>query len=96
MNRKDLLVKEYMMLLQTQNGGKVIVDTRPALQAQLDKIESLGYVQLDRILKFIKSYFITTVEPDGERVHHLEDKEWQSVKSRLNNIKICSSRTLED
>lgn len=37
MNREDLLVEEYMILLQTQNGDKVIVDTRPALQAQLDK-----------------------------------------------------------
>ena len=33
-----ILLDEYMMLLQTQNGGKVIVDTRPALKDQLKKI----------------------------------------------------------
>jgi len=33
-----ILVDDYMMLLQRQNGDKVIVDTRPALKAQLKKV----------------------------------------------------------
>lgn len=44
---EELLVEEYMMLLQTQNGGKVIVDTRPALKAQLTKLNKLGWMSPD-------------------------------------------------
>jgi len=62
MNREDLLVKEYMMMLQTQNGGKVIVDTRPALQAQLDKIESLGSIQSETKQKLINQITVDFVE----------------------------------
>ena len=44
------LLSEYMMLLQTQNGGKVIVDTRPALELQIKKAEPL--IRADEAKKF--------------------------------------------
>lgn len=31
---------------------------------------------------FIESYLVTTVHPEGD-MHHIDDKEWQSVKLKL-------------
>ena len=36
----------------------------------------------DEVLAFIESYFVTTIEPDGEQMHHIDNTEWQSVKVR--------------
>lgn len=35
-----------------------------------------------RAVEFIESYLVTTVHPEGD-MHHIDDKEWQSVKQRL-------------
>jgi len=33
-------------------------------------------------VEFIRSYLVTTVHSGGD-VHHIDDKEWQSVEQRL-------------
>ena len=40
---------------------------------------------LESVLQFIESYFVTTVEA-GAEVHHIDDTEWQSVRSRCFKI----------
>lgn len=40
----------------------------------------------EKIVKFIESYFVTTLEPDGTKMHHIDDAEWQSVKERALRI----------
>jgi len=35
-----------------------------------------------KAVDFIESYLVTTVCPEGN-MHHIDDKEWQSVKLRL-------------
>ncbi len=35
-----------------------------------------------KAVEFIGSYLVTTVHPEGN-MHHIDDKEWQSVKLRL-------------
>ena len=37
----------------------------------------------EEIIKFIESYLVTTVDPIFGDMHHIDDKEWQSVKYRL-------------
>ena len=39
----------------------------------------------EKIVKFIESYLVTTIEPDGTKMHHIDEAEWQSVKSRVLN-----------
>ncbi len=36
----------------------------------------------EEIVGFIESYLVTTVHPEGD-IHHIDDKEWQSIKSRI-------------
>jgi len=52
------LVDEYMMLLQTQNGGKVIVDTRPVLQVQA----KLTLQQVVKMLEYLDAEFPLDIE----------------------------------
>ena len=40
-------------------------------------------MDIKEILSFIESYFVTNVEADGTRLHHIDDIEWQSLKSKL-------------
>ena len=37
----------------------------------------------EETIKFIESYFVTTIQPDETKMHHIDEAEWQSVKSRL-------------
>lgn len=74
------LIDEHMMLLQTQNGGKVIVDTTPALKAQRDltaSIQDAEYqARMERIKREIeKCFFIDVHEPAGRR--YIYDNVWQ-------------------
>ena len=39
-----------------------------------------------KIVNFIESSLVTTIEPDGTRMHHIDDAEWQSVKTRALKI----------
>lgn len=39
-----------------------------------------------RVIDFIESYFVTTVEPDKVKLHHIDDPEWQTVKERCFKI----------
>lgn len=34
------------------------------------------------IVNFIESYLVTTVHPEGD-MHHIDDREWQSIKQRI-------------
>ena len=45
----------------------------------------------EEIIKFIESYLVTTVDPILGDMHHIDDKEWQSVKMRLLR-KYCSGK----
>ncbi len=36
-----------------------------------------------KALTFIESYFVDTLGSDGVIVHHIDDTEWQSLKSRI-------------
>ena len=36
-----------------------------------------------KAVEFIESYLVTTVDPILGDMHHLDDREWQSVKLRL-------------
>lgn len=36
-----------------------------------------------KMIDFIESYLVTTVEPDGTNMHHIDDAEWKSVRYRL-------------
>ena len=46
------------------------------------KIEEARAQGKKRAVEFIESYLVTTVHPEGN-MHHIDDKEWQSVKLRL-------------
>jgi len=43
-------------------------------------------------VEFIESYLVTTVHPEGN-MHHIDDKEWQSVKERLLSEKASTGIT---
>ncbi len=59
-------------------------------QELLEKAESGKLVNPEelavRILAFVESYLVTTVHPEGN-MHHIDDKEWESVKLRALRIK---------
>ncbi len=47
--------------------------------------------ELKQITTFIESYFVTTIEPDGERMHHIDDTEWRKVKAQLSTLVLINS-----
>jgi len=36
-----------------------------------------------QVAEEIESYFVTTIQPDGVKMHHIDDPEWQSLKDKL-------------
>ena len=42
--------------------------------------------RVGKAVAFIESYFVTTIEPDGIKLHHIDGPEWESVKERLLRI----------
>jgi len=46
------------------------------------KIEEARGQGKKKAVGFIESYLVTTVHPEGD-MHHIDDKEWQSVKLKL-------------
>ena len=42
--------------------------------------------RVEKAVAFIESYFVTTIEPDGIKLHHIDGPEWESVKERLLRI----------
>ena len=55
---------------------------REIAEAQHQKDEQKIGEAKKKVVDFIESYLVTTVHPEGN-MHHIDDKEWQSVKLRL-------------
>ncbi len=81
----ELLLEEYMMLLQTQNGGKVIVDTRPALKAQLAKVKKLYPIMYREEADEDRHFIERDWTPPAEALKHGPDKP-ELRKKKIVNI----------
>lgn len=95
MNDKWLL-SEYMILLQTQNGGKVIVDTRPALKLQFAYCEPL--IREDEAKKFEGWKSPEEINEMEERAYKLMiDERTKTLKEVLSYIEcpVCYSSQME-
>ncbi len=73
------LIDEHMMLLQTQNGGKVIVDTTPALKAQLAKDLEWEAIKDAECLQTLKDMIAVDDEACQARVEGI----FKEIETRL-------------
>ena len=67
------LVEEYIMLLQTQNGGMVIVDTRPALIMQAKEIHL-------QIMEWLEAHSYKPIANNPKGWHIITAEDWQEFK----------------
>ena len=73
------IVKAFLAIPEIKEGQELL---EKAESGKLVNPEELAV----RILAFIESYLVTTVHPEGN-MHHIDDKEWESVKVRALRIK---------
>jgi hypothetical protein len=72
---------------------------RVITQAQLDADkadeEAIRKDATQKAIEFIDSYLVTTVHPEGN-MHHIDDREWESVKARLlkEKLAICDEEVI--
>jgi len=75
-NQKERLLKKVLIEVDNSNpwNGN-LVDISKELAEQDTK-------SVKATVEFIESFLVTTVHPEGN-MHHIDDKEWESVKQRL-------------
>ena len=75
----DRLIEEYMMLLQSQNGGKVVVDTRLALELQDAKTARI--VQAETLKEVDELLSISENEMGFVDIsNHIDFGDWEVLK----------------
>ena len=67
--------------------GEIYPEKVESYLEQADQILALFIPDIEEAKKhtveFIESYLVTTIQPDGTKMHHMDDEEWKSVKQRI-------------